>query len=117
MISERQMTKISELKKAAAARQLSDKEKFQAMDREALATLILALVITAFFWGAIFLLKDTGLMLFSMPAWFTVSCIGGYFLSVAGVIWLVKKVMVEFPLDDEECESAASSEMSEEAVK
>lgn len=111
------MSKISELREAAAERPLSDREKFQAMDREAMATLVLAIVITAFFWGAIFLLKDTGLMLFSMPMWFMVSCIGGYLLSVGGVIWLVRKVMVDFPLDEEETENANAEEMSGEAVK
>lgn len=91
---------------------LSYSEKFKAMDKEALATLILALVITAFFWGAILLLKDSALMLFSMPAWFIVSCIGGYLLSVIGVIFLAKKIMVDFPLDDN-AEEAQISETSD----
>ncbi len=84
---------------------LSYKEKFAIMDREALATLVLAVIIVAFFWGAIFLLKDSGLFFFKMPAWFVVSCIGGYLLSVVGVIFLVKKVLVDFPLGDENEES------------
>ena len=84
----------------------SYKEKFAIMDREALATLLLAVIIVAFFWGAIFALKDSGLFFFKMPAWFVVSCIGGYLLSVVGVIFLVKKVLVDFPLSDEDEESA-----------
>ena len=83
---------------------LSYEEKFSIMDREALATLILAVIIAAFFWGAILLLKDNSATFFTMPAWFVISCIGGYLLSVVGVIILVRKVMVDFPLDEKDVE-------------
>ena len=38
--------------------------------------------------------------LFKMPLWFTISCIGGYILSVVGVIILVRFFMYNFDLDD-----------------
>ena len=81
---------------------LSYAQKFKAMNREALATLVLAVIIAVFFWGAIFALKDSGEFLFSMPAWCVVSCIGGYALSVIGVIIVVRLFMADFPLDDRE---------------
>lgn len=75
-------------------------EKFRLMDREALATIICALFITLMFWLAIWLLKDFHITLFKMPLWFTISCIGGYILSVVGVIILVRFFMYNFDLDD-----------------
>lgn len=76
-------------------------EKFVAMDREALATTILAVIITIFFWGAVFLLKNSSVFVASMPLWFVVSCIGGYLLSVAGVIILTRYFMTDFSLGEE----------------
>ena len=76
------------------------KEKFEIMDREALATLLCAFAITAFFWLAIYLLKDCGVMLLQMPAWFTVSCLGGYLLSIIGVVFVVKRFFKDFSLDE-----------------
>lgn len=80
---------------------LTYKEKFEIMDREARATLICAVAITAFFWLAIYLLKDSGAMLLQMPAWFTVSCIGGYLLSIAGVVLVVKLWFKDFSLEED----------------
>ena len=80
---------------------LSYREKFAAMDREALATVVLAVLLTLFFWGAVFLLKDSAVFVASMPLWFVVSCIGGYLLSVAGVIVLVRRFMTDFSLGEE----------------
>ena len=80
---------------------LTYKEKFEIMDREALATLVCAAAITVFFWLAIYLLKDSGSMLLLMPAWFTVSCIGGYLLSIASVILIVKLWFKDFSLEED----------------
>lgn len=77
----------------------SYKDKFIQMDKEAKATLVLAIVITLFFWLSIFLLQNYTTTLFLMPLWFVVSCIGGYLLSVIGVIILIKFFMKNFPLD------------------
>ena len=69
-------------------RKLTYKEKFIQMDREAAATAICAVVIMAAFWAALLLLKDSPETLFEMPLWFSVSCLGGYVLSVVAVIFL-----------------------------
>lgn len=83
---------------------ISYEKKFELMDKEALATIICASFITIAFWLAIWLLKDSHATFLKMPLWFTVSCIGGYLLSVAGVIVLVKYFMYNFSLDDEDNE-------------
>ncbi|MGN0908768.1 MAG: YhdT family protein [Succinivibrio sp.] len=82
-------------------KELGYSQKFAAMDREALATVILAVALTVFFWGAVFLLKDRPEFVASMPLWFVVSCIGGYLLSVAGVMVLVRFFMTDFSLGEE----------------
>ena len=77
-------------------RKLSYKEKFIQMDREAAATAICALIIMAAFWAALLPLKDSPETLFEMPLWFSVSCLGGYVLSVVAVIVLVKRYFRDF---------------------
>ena len=89
---------------------LTYKEKFEIMDREALATLVCAVAITAFFWLAIYLLKDSSAMLLQMPAWFTVSCIGGYLLSIAGVILVVRLWFKDFSLEEDAPDSEGERE-------
>lgn len=75
------------------------KQTFVQMDKEALSTFITALVITVYFWLTVFLFKDDlSVTLFSMPLWFSLSCIGGYIVSVIAVIILVRKFMKNFSL-------------------
>ncbi len=81
---------------------LNYKEKFRQMDREALATTVCAVVITLFFWGAIFLFKDSPAEIMTMPLWFVISCLGGYLLSVVGVIFIVRVIFKDFELDDKD---------------
>lgn len=82
-------------------RKLTYKEKFIQMDREAAATAICAAIIMAAFWAALLLLKDSPETLFEMPLWFSVSCLGGYVLSVVAVIFLVKRYFRDFDLDQD----------------
>ncbi len=79
---------------------LSKKEKFKQMDKEAWATLMIAIVIFIYFWLSIFLFKNTIVYVFYMPLWFVLSCIGGYLLSCILVIILVKFFMKNFSLED-----------------
>lgn len=88
----------------------SYKDKFIQMDKEAKATFVLAIVITLFFWLSIFLLQNLTTTLFLMPLWFVVSCIGGYLLSVIGVIILIKFFMKNFSLDDEDEDCSTDNE-------
>ncbi len=81
---------------------LSYKEKFIQIDKEALYTLLAALFITIVFWLCIFLFKDTNTTLFYMPLWFVSSCIGGYLLSIVVVIVLIKFYFKNFNLEEKE---------------
>ena len=74
------------------ARQLEQEfyaAQFKLLDAEALYTLIAAVVITVIFWLSIYLSYDYHHNLFAMPLWFVLSCLGGYIVSVIGVIILV----------------------------
>ncbi len=82
-------------------RKLSYREKFLVMDREALATFCCALLITLFFWAAIFCFGDSELSLLSFPLWFVLSCLCGYLLSIVGVVILIKRYFVNFDLDED----------------
>ena len=73
--------------------------KFAQIDKEARANFIAALFITVYFWLTIYLFKDSSLTLLAMPLWFMLSCIGGYFLSIVVVWFLVRHVMRNFSLD------------------
>ena len=80
---------------------LAYKDKFVQMNKEAKATLIASLIIFAYFWLTIFLFQDNlefGVIL-GLPLWFTLSCIGGYLLSIIVVLVLVKFFMANFDLD------------------
>ena len=90
-------------------RKLTFKEKFIQMDREAAATAICAVVIMAAFWAALLLLKDSPETLFEMPLWFSVSCLGGYVLSVVAVIFLVKRYFRDFDLDQDAPEESETT--------
>ncbi len=83
------------------AKFLSYSEKFKVMDKEALATLICALLITLFFWGVIFLCADLELFMFGLPLWFILSCLGGYLLSILGVMFILKRYFVNFDLEQD----------------
>lgn len=87
---------------------LTYRDKFVEMDREAQATFVCALLITLIFWMAICCFGDSDLTVLSLPLWFVLSCIGGYILSIVGVLVLIKVYFVNFDLnkDDEEEEDS-----------
>lgn len=80
---------------------LAYKDKFVQMNKEAKATLIASLIIFAYFWLTIFLFQDNLEfdVILGLPLWFTLSCIGGYLLSIIVVFVLVKFFMANFDLD------------------
>lgn len=71
----------------------------KASHKEAAATMAVALVTVLYFWGAVFFFEDSEVTLFSLPLWFVASCIGGYVLSIAGVLFLVNGVFTDIDLD------------------
>lgn len=81
---------------AMAKNEITDAEyasMFKQMDKEALATLSAAILVTAVFWLTIALTHDINATVLYMPLWFVLSCIGGYLFSIVVVIFLVKKLM------------------------
>ena len=68
------------------------------LDREALATVSAALLLTLAFWAVIYCTHDSSLSFFNLPWWFILSCGGGYLLSIGVVLVLTKKFMRHLPL-------------------
>ena len=77
-------------------------EKDRQVRREAKATLILFLI--CFLWtvGFAYGLSGTGARLFGLPVWWLISTPGMFVIAVAGVVILLKRVFVNFDLDDSE---------------
>lgn len=69
--------------------------------REIKGTLLVALVCCAWHIITAFALNGSGKYFLGMPAWFSVSVLGTIVLAIAGVIFLVKKVFVDFEYDEE----------------
>ena len=83
---------------------MSDKEKFTQMNKEAKATWIAGFIVMAFWWVTGFVIYaacGAEWTILGTPAWMMISCFGSWFLSVAVVVFLVKKVYKDFDLDDE----------------
>ena len=73
------------------------------MNKEAKATWIVAAVIIIFWWVGgfgVYNLFGEDFFIFSMPAWFVISCFGSWILSVVLVIFLIKNVYTDFDLED-----------------
>ena len=84
---------------------MSYKEKFIQMNKEAKATWIVAALIIAYWWIAgfgVYGMVGSGWTILGMPAWFVLSCFGSWFLSIILVVVIVKKVFVDFDLEEEE---------------
>lgn len=77
----------------------SYKAAIEQSHREAVATVVAALLVTAFFWGSIALFEESLLGWFGLPLWFWLSCIGGYAFSILVVIVLVARYFKNFRFD------------------
>ncbi len=82
-------------------KKLNDNEIHEQLMREIKATFILIAIVAVWHVGFAFLLDGIDVLVFGMPLWFFVSTIGAFVISVAGVIVLLKKVFVNFELDEE----------------
>ena len=81
---------------------MTREQKDRQIRKEARATLILFLI--CFIWNVAFAygLSGTGARLFGLPVWWLVSTPGMFVIAVIGVIYLLKKVFVNFELEDDE---------------
>lgn len=67
--------------------------------REAAATLVVAVLVALFFWGAVWLLHDVPGTSAGFPLWFWWAIPGGYLASIVGVVFLLRRVFRNFSLD------------------
>lgn len=79
---------------------MNREQKDAQIRKEALATLILFAV--CFLWNVVFAyaLSDSGIRIGGLPLWWIISVPGMFAVAVVGVIYLLKKVFVNFSLDD-----------------
>ena len=82
--------------------QMTPEQKEKQIRKEALATILLFLI--CFIWnvGFAYGLSGTGARLFGLPVWWIVSTPGMFVIAVIGVVVLLKKVFVNFDLEDAE---------------
>lgn len=80
--------------------QMTPEQKEKQIRKEARATLLLFLI--CFIWnvGFAYGLSGTGTRLLGLPVWWLVSTPGMFVIAVIGVVFLVKRVFVNFDLED-----------------
>ena len=86
------------MKKVKMTREQKDKQ----IRKEALATLILFFICFVWNVGFAYGLSGTGARLFGLPVWWLISTPGMFIIAVIGVVYLLKKVFVNFDLEDTE---------------
>ena len=72
---------------------LSDLSYSQALaeaNRQAVYSVLAAVLITGFFWGSVYFTYESLLNWWGLPFWFWLSCVVGYFFSIVVVYILVK---------------------------
>ena len=84
---------------------MTREEKNAQIRREARATAILFCICFLWHVGCAYLLSGTGVTVGGLPLWWLLSTPGVFVIAVIGVVILLKKVFVNFSLDDEYEES------------
>lgn len=77
-------------------------EKDRQVRKEARATLLLFFICFVWNVGFAYGLSGTGIRCMGLPLWWLVSTPGMFVVAVVGVVYLLKKVFVNFDLNDEE---------------
>ncbi|WP_165445210.1 YhdT family protein [Bacilliculturomica massiliensis] len=80
---------------------MTEDEKNRQIKKEALATIALFLICFAWHVGFGYALNSCGIYFMNLPLWWIVSTPGVFVVGVAGVIFLLKKVFVNFSLEAE----------------
>lgn len=81
---------------------LTKQQKHEQCVREIKSTLLVVALCCVWHVLTAFLLNGTGLYFLGMPAWISVSVFGTIVLAIIGVIYLLKRVFVDFDYDDKE---------------
>lgn len=81
---------------------MTREQKDKQIRKEARATLILFLI--CFVWNVAFAYGLSGIeaRLFGLPLWWLISTPGMFVVAVIGVVYLLKRVFVNFDLEDDE---------------
>ena len=82
--------------------QMNREQKDKQIRREAKATLILFVICFVWNVGFAYGLSGTGVRLFGLHLWWLISTPGMFVVAVIGVVFLLKKVFVNFDLEDDE---------------
>lgn len=82
-------------------KKMTREEKNAQCNKEAKWTLIVCIIVCL--WETIwaFALNGSGKMFMGIPAWCSVSIYGSIVLAIAGCVFLLKKVFVDFEYDEE----------------
>ena len=80
---------------------MTREEKNAQIRKEARATFILFCICFVWHVGCGYLLSGTGITIAGLPLWWILSTPGVFVIAVVGVVYLLKKVFVNFSLDDE----------------
>lgn len=86
---------------------MTTREKFQQINKEAKATLLVLLLVVLFWTIAGIGVSRLNITIFYTPLWAITGCIGTWIFSVLAVWVLVKKVFKNFDLEEEEEENHA----------
>jgi uncharacterized membrane protein YhdT len=89
---------------------LTREQKDVQVRKEAKATLILFAVCCIWNIGFAYGLSGTGIRVAGLPLWWLISTPGMFVLAVIGVVYLLKKVFVNFDLEDDAEGGAADAE-------
>lgn len=81
---------------------MSLKEKYRQIKKEA-AVCVIGLIVLIIFWiVAGFGVSRLDITVYHTPLWAITGCIGTWLFSVVMVVWMIKKVLKDFSLEDED---------------
>ncbi len=86
---------------------MTTREKFQQINKEAKATLLVLLLVILFWTISGIGVSRLNITIFHTPLWAITGCIGTWLFSIVAVWVLVKKVFKNFDLEEEEEENHA----------
>ena len=81
---------------------MTREEKDIQIRKEARATVVLFVICFVWHVGFGYLLSGSGITVAGLPLWWILSTPGVFVGAVVGVVYVLKKVFVNFSLDDEE---------------
>ncbi len=81
---------------------MTDKEKYDQINKEAKFSLLAVLLIVIFWIVAGFGVSMLGITIFHTPLWAITGCLGTWAFAIILSVWLVKRIYKDFSLDEED---------------